>query len=149
MLNLFNNLVLAEKTVIITTDMYLTEDIIKQLLELNGYHGFTRIYLSKNGLSKHNGKLFDAIVKDFSSFCNPDEIVHIGDNMDSDFLIPQKYGIKSIFLDKPLNLFKKSAIGSKFVPTSNGDRVLIGMIANHIFDNPFVQFTTITVEQFS
>lgn len=83
------------KTVIFTSDMYLAEPTIKQLLDKTGYQKFENIYLSnKYQKNKGIGDLFSIVKNDF-----PDKrIIHIGDNLIGDVQNPQKYGIASIHI---------------------------------------------------
>ena len=133
------------KEIIITSDMYLSASQISELLYHNGIFGFKKIYVSKNGYSKSKGNIFDQILKEYPQY-SPANFVHIGDNKQSDYDNPIKHGWKAILLEKPLNLFKQSRIGERYIPTSNGDRILIGLIANKYFDNPFYNFDSKSFE---
>lgn len=83
------------KTVIFTSDMYLAESTIKQLLYKTGYQKFENIYLSnKYQKNKGIGDLFSVVKNDFPN----KKIIHIGDNLLGDVQNPQKYGIASIHI---------------------------------------------------
>ena len=75
-------------TFILVSDMYLPESGIRYLLnQLDVEHYFEKIYVScEHGASKEGyGKLFDIVKNDYG-----ENIVHIGDNYNSDFLYASK-----------------------------------------------------------
>ena len=48
---------------VVTSDMYLSEDIIRRILTKNGFEGYTNIFVSSEfGEKKRNGKLFKRVV---------------------------------------------------------------------------------------
>ena len=82
------------KTIIITSDMYLSKKIIISILETNNIK-YDKLYLSSEiNATKNTGNLFKYILKDLR--VKPQEILHIGDNKKSDFLSPKKLGIRAI-----------------------------------------------------
>ncbi len=73
------------KNIIITSDMYLPENILKELLNENGYFNFKKLYVSCDvGCAKNDATIYDFILKDLN-ITNKD-IIHIGDNYDSDII---------------------------------------------------------------
>lgn len=91
-----------KKQIIITTDMYLHSDFIAELLRKNGYDEFKKIYVSgEYHKAKYTGDLFRQILIDFN--LSPNELLHIGDNKTADVLIPQRLGINSIWVEKPID----------------------------------------------
>jgi len=81
------------KKVILTSDMYLTSQYI--VLILNKYNiKYDVLYISADiKKRKDKGDLYDEII--FREKIQPFEILHIGDNEISDYLIPLKKGILS------------------------------------------------------
>ena len=80
------------KTVILTSDMYLPETFIVDILNREGITGYHKLYLSSTvGVTKSNGKIFDLIIEDLC--INRADIIHIGDSFHSDYNIPRKKGI--------------------------------------------------------
>ena len=63
---LFDEAIKCGKKVVITSDMYLTEDIIKKILEKNGYTGYDRLFVScvlnKN---KCTGTMYHHILEEY------------------------------------------------------------------------------------
>lgn len=81
------------RRVVITSDMYLPGNTIAGMLGRCGYDGYDRLYVSSDfGLSKRKGGLFRFML--WESGVKASEIVHIGDNLLSDYLAPKKYGIR-------------------------------------------------------
>lgn len=80
------------KTVILTSDMYLPETFIVDILNREGITGYHKLYLSSTvGVTKNNGKIFDLIIEDLC--INRTDIIHIGNSFHSDYNIPRKKGI--------------------------------------------------------
>lgn len=85
---------LHEKTVIITSDMYLPEEFVKNILKREGIFGYKKLYLSSTiGKTKSSGELFDLIKKDIGP---GKKIIHIGDSFKSDYKMPKSKGIDAI-----------------------------------------------------
>lgn len=92
MLTVFNLLKSQKKKIIAVSDMYLPKEVVLELLESNGFVGFDSVYVSSEyGYGKNDG-LFLNVCNDFKG----NAIVHIGDNKQKDFVMPQKVGIDSI-----------------------------------------------------
>ena len=94
------------KKVIVTSDMYIEFDDIKDILNNCGYTKIDKIYLSsKEKKAKFNGELFDLVIEE-----NKDKkILHIGDNEKDDVIIPSEKGIsvyhyKQSLINKSKNL---------------------------------------------
>ncbi len=84
------------KRVIAISDMYLEEEIIKSILEKNGYLEVERIYVSgKLNKRKSSGELYQHVIQDLD--IEPQGMVHIGDNYDSDYLQAVKNKISGIY----------------------------------------------------
>ena len=86
---------LKEKHVIITSDMYLKETTVKKILENCGIPLPEIIYLSSTTmLTKRSGSIFRKIKKDLCT----DHIIHIGDNLISDYMKPRMAGLGSYII---------------------------------------------------
>lgn len=147
-----------EKKVIITSDMYLRKKDIECILQKNNYK-VDKLYLSSDvNLLKSTGHLFDYVIFDNEEVCAT-EIMHIGDNWQSDFLIPSEKGIKAVFIPKTKDILFNN-LGDAYTGNSIGDaiynanslidlsqylknisvRTIYAVIANKLFDNPFCSF---------
>lgn len=82
------------KTIIITSDMYLPKVAIEKILN-NCDISYDYLYVSSEyGIRKSSGKLFRFILNDLG--ITKKDIIHIGDNRKSDYLVPRLIGIDSI-----------------------------------------------------
>lgn len=82
-----------KKRVIITSDMYLKSDFLKEILVKTNLNYEEIFVSSESGFKKSNGTLFKYIIKKLN--LNPKKIVHIGDNFKSDYIQAKISGIKS------------------------------------------------------
>lgn len=95
--SLYKELVKMGKNVYISSDMYLPIDLIRQILEKNGICAPMRIYLSSDcQATKYDGSLFKLLLNEQG--IKPNKIVHIGDNIKSDFIMPKLYGMNSFII---------------------------------------------------
>ena len=93
--------------VIIATDMYLDKATITTMLEKCGI-SYNYLYLSSERMCrKSRGSLFKCILQELG--IKNSDIVHIGDNKKSDYLVPKMIGIKSV-LYKGIYYPQKSSI---------------------------------------
>lgn len=102
------------KKIIITSDMYLDEQTMRQILHKCNYDLYEKLYLSSSfGLCKSRGSIYEIIKKDYSA-CKG-KILHIGDNVKGDYIIPIKRGIKALLIDGQTELLRFWKKGSKSV----------------------------------
>ena len=102
---------LKSKRVIITSDMYLPEEFICQILEREGLGGYEKLYLSSSvGKTKHSGDLFEQIISELGK---GNRLIHIGDSYRSDFEVPKKHGVDAIHIPTKIekNTFKLKEVG--------------------------------------
>lgn len=102
---------LKSKRVIITSDMYLPEEFICQILEREGLGGYEKLYLSSSvGKTKYSGELFELIIGELGK---KNRLIHIGDSYRSDFEVPKKHGVDAIYIPTKIekNTFKLKEVG--------------------------------------
>lgn len=93
-----------EKRIILTSDMYLPIEVIQKILEKNGITNYERLFLSsEHMLTKQNGDLYDRILKVLD--IDRKSLIHIGDNIISDFFKPKLKGIDAIVIPKNNNFW--------------------------------------------
>ena len=114
MLEIFHYVKSLGKRLVITTDMYLTANILSQILRDRGFDGFDRIYCSADEhKAKFNRDLFEHVAQqegvDFG------DILHIGDKARDDGEFPEAYGMKSFIIDRDADLEKIKNAGSSDV----------------------------------
>ena len=87
------------KQVIICSDMYLPSDSLEHLLAKRLNSNQFKLYVSADyGKRKHTGRLFEHVISDLQ--VKPFDILHIGDNMQSDVIIPKSKGINAVYYQK-------------------------------------------------
>ena len=148
------------KRIIICSDMYLEAHVIEDILSMNGYADFERLYVSSAiKYTKHTGRIFDFIFEDLKiSYSQRKRCLHIGDNYQSDVEMPKYKGMKSAHLPKAIDVFKgnnpgiysgefyNNVLGNTFhyvdsywaVHDFSGLSFVYGLLGNKIFDNPFI-----------
>ena len=150
---------LLNKKIVATSDIYLPREVIERILEINNYTDFDRIYLScEDKISKATGNLFKHLIVEQK--INPKNILHIGDNLESDVLMPKKLGIKTFHFPKALDIFNNYFpninntnycgslyknfdvlnIDHEYTNSYLGNRLSSSLISNMYFDNPYVSF---------
>ena len=101
-----------EKKLIFISDMYLPARYIEKLLKKFNINDYSALYVSSDlNLTKHRGNLFKKVISDLK--CSPGDILHIGDNKNSDFIIPKKQGLKAIRYLSFNDSFKSSSVAKK------------------------------------
>ena len=112
MLEIFRYAKSLGKRIVITTDMYLTADILTDILKEKGFDGFDKMYCSADEhKAKFNRDLFQWVAQqeqtDFA------DILHIGDKARDDGEFPAAFGMKTFIIDRDADLDKvKNAGGS-------------------------------------
>lgn len=99
--NIYNYCV-KNKTIIISSDMYLDKEVIEDILRDNGFAGYKKLYLSSELMvTKSNGSLYDYILDELGARNN--DILHIGDNKYSDYKQAKRKDIPSVIIPKVMN----------------------------------------------
>ena len=143
------------KKVICTSDMYLPKEVVKEILDKNGYTNLSNIYVSSEfKITKASKDLFKYVLE--KEKISAKQMSHIGDNYFSDYENPRKIGIKAEHLPKASDIFQDknvthnlSLMFNKSLPMWRdnknalnflGIRCMMGIIANKYFDNPYKTF---------
>jgi len=101
----FQELLQLKKRIIITTDMYMSIQDIRAILEANGYSGYEKIYVSSEmNASKRNGKIFDRIQQDLGI---DKKYIHIGDSKADDYKAAKRKGWDAIYYKNIHSVGKK------------------------------------------
>ena len=89
------------KRIVITTDMYVMEDTIRQFLDNTGYTGFDAIYCSADShKTKYKGDLFSHIHE--TEKIAYENILHIGSKLKSDVENAGSFGIRTYLYSRKL-----------------------------------------------
>ncbi|MDQ0138676.1 HAD-IA family hydrolase [Cupriavidus necator] len=129
-----------KKRVILVSDMYLSSNVLAEILRANGYVGYEKLYVSSEvGVKKHSGRLFDFVLEDLG--VSPDSILHVGDNVDADVKMAKSRGLKAFHLTKASEAFISSS--SFRIWKRDADRhgwewrMPLAIVANEVMDNPY------------
>lgn len=127
--------------VILISDMYLPESVIRQILSQAGYPEDLPLYLSSTvGLRKHESDLFAHVQSmegvEYTNW------LHIGDNPHGDVAVPGKLGITAHRIQSAYQLLsanKKLAamLRADRKMRSKAETALYGLIQRRYFDDPF------------
>ena len=102
------------KKCILVSDMYLPQEIIEDILIEKGIRGWDALYLSRTyNARKTTGKLFEIMLKEEGA--KPDEVLHIGDNINSDVKIPNSLGISTCHYEKISNRLYNAFPFTKYI----------------------------------
>jgi hypothetical protein len=102
---LFHDAVNSGAMVVIISDMYLTSDMLKDLLNNCGYNINEKIRVFSSGdegVSKHSGKLYELVREKLNIDSNV-KWLHIGDNSHADISSAKIHGIKAHLADWSAN----------------------------------------------
>lgn len=138
MLSIFNRLKAIGKKIILISDMYLTEDIISQMLNKCGYSGWDEFWLSCNmGKRKDNSEMW----LEFFAKYGEQNTVHIGDNAHSDIQLCGDLGNEAVLVLNPRDAFKFSSyysLFSQYINTTVENSIMLGTVVNgYLYNSPF------------
>lgn len=157
-LNIYEAAISLGKKIFFVSDMYLSGDFLKKLLASCGYKRFDGLLVScEENASKARGDLFELLVK--KSGCQPENILHLGDNWEADIENAQVCGINVRFYPKPTDCLQfnisdiktthscvpykepsGSAINFEKAVSWLGTGSALAVAANKLYDNPFISY---------
>jgi len=136
----------AGKHILCISDMYHDPAWLHTILERNGFAGIDAIYVSAEVRKrKDSGELFRHVLA--SEQLAPHELLHIGDNPESDYRIPLALGIPALHLPSSLQQFLDGPLAKDRVwknACSPQEGLLIGFYLNQWSaqqSNPTSRFT--------
>lgn len=123
-----------KKKIIIISDMYLSQQFLADVLKKCGYNKFDEIFVSsKYGKLKASGSLYRHVVKKLGVSAR--NILHIGDNLESDIRRARQLGIDAFFVPKALDcLIETDPRIRKFYKNHKNDlgaSIMLGLLATH------------------
>lgn len=134
--------------VILISDMYLPESVIRQILNKSGYPEDLPLYLSSTvGLRKHEGDLFSHVQSmERVEYAN---WLHIGDNPHGDVAAPKQFGITPHLIRSAYQLLgANKKLAAMLQPDrktrSKAEAALYGLIQRRYFDDPYRVYPTNT-----
>ncbi|WP_141471681.1 MULTISPECIES: hypothetical protein [Sinorhizobium] len=136
---LWNAALASKKPVVLTSDMYLPESAIRDILRKCGYSGEYRIFLSSSfRKTKKSGRLYDVITSELSVAST--SIVHVGDHPTADVVTARSRGIKPFYLPRALHRIQKNEMYARLFPprpaNERAKSVVAGLINYRLFEGP-------------
>ncbi|EOI6144612.1 DUF4422 domain-containing protein [Campylobacter coli] len=126
----YDCLIKQGKKIILTSDMYYSEDFFKKLLDKNNIKGYYKIYISGVvNKSKHHGDLYQYIFDDLK--IKASDIMHIGDNYYADYQQAVNNGLQALHYEAPiLQFFNSFPRLRKFYDENNNltSHIIIGIL---------------------
>ncbi len=132
------------KTVVLTSDMYLSAEFLTSILTKLGFTDHYRLYVSSEyGLRKHEGSLYRKIIDDFE--INGENILHVGDNLKGDIESAGQLSIDTFYIPRAMVVFEKNN-PTLFDVYNKGakdrtvvENLFIGQYINRYFCNPNIE----------
>ena len=123
-----------KKKIIIISDMYLPQQLLTDVLKKCGYTKFDEIFVSsEHGKLKASGSLYCDVIQKLG--ISPRNILHIGDNLESDIRRARQLGIDALFVPKALDcLIETDPRIRKFYKNHKNDlgaSIMLGLLAAH------------------
>lgn len=135
MVEFFSEVIIKGKTVYITSDTYYSKREIEKLLSVNSISGYEALIIScEEGTSK-SGRLYEILKNK-----NPGQkILHIGDDLYSDYEKATAHGISCLKIYSPKEMFENLGyLGMQENINSLSDRIKAGLFVSKVFNNPFI-----------
>ncbi len=127
----------AGKKVVLASDMFLSSNIIREMLKKCNIFEYDALYISSEvGVRKSTGGLFHHIIKEEQIL--PEQAIMIGDHPISDQLIPEQLGFHTTALESPLTLAENfprlnAWIEKVKLSGSSADELVLGNIVRTFF----------------
>mgnify|MGYP004466969657 CR=1 FL=1 len=130
----------ANKIIVITSDMYLPQDFLENVLRKNGYDYWDDFFLSNSrNKTKVDGELFNELKIKFKQ----EKILHIGDMLQSDYLNPKKKNIGSVLVNSNFNntkYYNKTYCLNMEKKEAHDYNLLYGFLNKHLNKNNSIYF---------
>lgn len=83
------------KKVYLISDMYLSSEILKEILEKNGYSKYEKLYIScEYNKTKANGELYKYVIQELG--IHTTKLIHIGNDIKTDYIMALKNKISTV-----------------------------------------------------
>ncbi len=110
----YDEAVAASKKIICVSSTYFTHTEIKKLLDKCGFNQVDKIYLSSEHEDSKDKTLFNVVINDLKTA--PEKILHIGNDRNSDYEQPIKFGLHAVLINKLTDIyFKKVGINKAII----------------------------------
>lgn len=122
------------KKTYLVSDMYLPKEVLEELLRQCGITGYVELLVSCDYHTSKPERLFDILKEkaDGKSY------LHIGDNQEADYDSPKRHGIDAFLIMPAIRMMEYSAYGDALIHLKSvSSRVMLGMLAAEVFQDPF------------
>lgn len=145
---LYDIAVSTGKRIVATSDMYLTKEILRSILDQSGYEQISEIYVSCDCKAyKDSGELFNYVLNK-EHIDNPCNLLHIGNSKKSDYIAPKNIGIQAFLLPKNKELFRQIYEGNALLERFHDDiyeNIVYGFAVNSLFENNDLSYTNFSL----
>jgi capsule polysaccharide export protein KpsC/LpsZ/FMN phosphatase YigB (HAD superfamily) len=127
-----------DKTVVIVSDTFFTQQFVRKLLTKNGIKGYHKLYTSsKMKLLKATGNLYPKVLDDLNVVAN--HVLHVGDNHAVDVKNAEAKGIQAQYLPATVKTLEQQTLLSGQIHHDHpiARSLHIGLLANRLADDPF------------
>ncbi|WP_455089715.1 hypothetical protein [Peptoanaerobacter stomatis] len=127
------------KKIFLISDMYYTENILKDVLSHLGINEYDYIFVScEEKAEKEEGSLYKKYLNYLKENNLNGKLLHIGDNIIADVEFAEKYDIPTFYYLNSNELILKSSIRSLLSKSDTiFSKISIGLIKKRLFDDPF------------
>ena len=135
LVEVFQHALRQGKRVVLTSDMYLPEAVLRKILDEKGVRGYEKIFVSCDYSQEKQRGLY----KQLLTMCGePDHILHIGDDADADGKAANELGISSFIIPSSVSLAQIHGWLRSIETTSTlMERCLLGLTVSRLFADPF------------
>jgi HAD superfamily hydrolase (TIGR01549 family) len=128
------------RPVYLISDMYLSTNVISQMLVRAGYNDVNEMFVSSDyGCRKHSGKLYEIVLKHIGLASH--NLVHVGDNKLTDIQAAEAHGIRAFRWSSAIEWMRSNPIYEKIYSPRIGAgeksrSAIAGITAMGLFDAP-------------
>ena len=134
LVELFYDAIAEGKHVFLISDMYFPKDIMEDILFGLGIEGYEDIFISCDYSIGKNDGLYERLI----CSCKGNKCLHIGDNEISDYKSAVEAGIEVYGIKSAVDMMRLSNMNCiEGCVYGINDKILLGLILNKLFNNPF------------
>lgn len=117
---LLNHAIEENKKIIIITDMYMDSYTIKKILDIFNIKYDTLYLSSELNRTKKHGDIYEYVTN--NEKCNPENILHIGDNKKADINNASAYGITTCYINNSASLLRTNKLYKDILKLDRADQ---------------------------
>lgn len=128
----------TNKKIIAISDMYLGKDFLREVLIKNRFENISEIFVSSDCRKTKNSRdIYKFAISNTPPKFHTQQLLHIGDNEESDERIPLSMGINAFQIDKVIDRFiipgNAKWVNWYYANKSLGKSIHFSLIAKHLF----------------